>query len=73
MASTTNEVRERFVKAVHRERPERIPVAFCISSQYICRRFGVAVSDYLYDPATKLRVQCAFQDEYPEAMLVPGI
>jgi uroporphyrinogen decarboxylase len=73
MASTGHDVLEGFVKAVRRERPRRIPVAFCISSQYICRRFGVAIKDYLYDPATKLRVQCAFQDTYPQAMIVPGI
>jgi uroporphyrinogen decarboxylase len=73
VGSTGGEVREAFVKAVRRDRPRHIPVAFCISSQYICRRFGVAVRDYLYDPATKLRVQCAFQDAHPEAMLVPGI
>jgi uroporphyrinogen decarboxylase len=73
MSSTEHEVLEGFVRAVRRESPRRIPVAFCISSQYICRRFGVAVKDYLYDPETKLRVQCAFQDAYPRAMLVPGI
>ncbi len=62
-----------FQRAVRRQGPGRLPVVFCISSQYICRRFGVNVSEYLYDPATKLRVQCAFQDAYPEMMLVPGI
>jgi uroporphyrinogen decarboxylase len=73
MASTDHDVQEGFFKAVRRERPDRVPVVFCISSQYICRRFGVGVKDYLYDPATKLRVQCAFQDAYPQAMIVPGI
>ena len=66
-------VQEDFRRAVRREGPGGLPVVFCISSQYICRRFGVNVSEYLYDPATKLRVQCAFQDAYPEVMLVPGI
>jgi len=66
-------VREEVERAVRRQGPAKTPVAFCISSQYICRRFGVGVSDYLYDPQTKLRVQCAFQDAYPEALLVPGI
>jgi uroporphyrinogen decarboxylase len=73
VATTSDAVREDFLKAVRRERPGRIPVVFCISSQYICRRFGVPVRDYLYDAQTKLRVQCAFQDAYPEMMLVPGI
>jgi uroporphyrinogen decarboxylase len=66
-------VLEDFRRAVRREGPEKLPVVFCISSQYICRRFGVNVGDYLYNPQTKLRVQCAFQDAYPEMMLVPGI
>jgi uroporphyrinogen decarboxylase len=66
-------VQEDFQRAVRREGPGRLPVVFCISSQYICRRYGVNVGEYLYDPATKLRVQCAFQDAYPEMMLVPGI
>ena len=70
MATT---VLEDFRRAVQREGPEKPPVVFCISSQYICRRWGVNVSEYLYDPQTKLRVQCAFQDAYPEMMLVPGI
>ena len=48
-------------------------MVFCISSQYLCRRFGVTVQEYLYDPQTKLRLQCAFQDAYPRMMLVPGI
>ena len=73
MSATGGDVLEGFARAVRREQPSRVPVAFCISSQYICRRFGVAVKDYLYDPAVKLRVQCAFQDAYPRAMLVPGI
>jgi uroporphyrinogen decarboxylase len=64
---------EDFQRAVRRESPARQPVVFCISSQYICRRFGVNVSEYLYDPGTKLRMQCAFQDAYPGMMLVPGI
>ncbi|MBN1837490.1 MAG: uroporphyrinogen decarboxylase family protein [Spirochaetales bacterium] len=73
MGSGGSEVFEGFLRAVRRQRPRRVPVVFCISSQYICRRFGVAVRDYLYDPEVKLQVQCAFQDAYPEAMLVPGI
>ena len=66
-------VQEDFRRAVKREGPGKLPVVFCISSQYICRRYGVNVSEYLYDPQTKLRVQCSFQDAYPEMMLVPGI
>ncbi|MGQ9616496.1 MAG: uroporphyrinogen decarboxylase family protein, partial [Spirochaetota bacterium] len=73
MALQKPDVLEQFLRAVRRQHPESIPVAFCISTQYICRRFGVAVQDYLYDPAIKLRVQCAFQDAYPQAMLMPGI
>ena len=73
MALQRPDVLEGFLRAVHRKSPERTPVAFCISTQYICRRFGVTVQDYLYDPAIKLRIQCAFQDAYPQALLVPGI
>jgi uroporphyrinogen decarboxylase len=73
MAAATEAVQERFLKAARGQPPGRIPVVFCISSQYICRRYGVSVSRYLYDAETKLRVQCAFQDAYPEMMLVPGI
>ncbi len=64
---------ETFTRAVRRQSPPVLPVAFCISTQYICARYGVRVKDYLYDAETKLRVQCTFQDDYPEALLVPGI
>ncbi|MBN1836362.1 MAG: uroporphyrinogen decarboxylase family protein [Spirochaetales bacterium] len=73
MGPHAGEVLEGFLRAARREAPGRVPVVFCISSQYICRRFGVSVRDYLYDPEVKLRVQCAYQDAYPQAMLIPGI
>jgi len=66
-------VLDNFLRAVHREHPERIPVASCISSQYICDLYGVGVKDYLFDSHKKLEVQCAFQDQWPELMIVPGI
>ncbi len=64
---------ELFLAAVRRQRPARVPVVSCISSQYICRKAGVAVTDYLYDARVKLETQRAFQDEHPGMMLVPGI
>jgi len=73
MSSTDHDVVEGFLAAVRREWPDRVPVVFCISSQYICRLFGVSFKDYLFKPEIKLRVQCAFQDAYPQAMIVPGI
>jgi len=66
-------VQENFLAAVRRSRPAKVPVVSCISSQYICRRAGVAVKDYLYDARVKLATQRAFQDEHPGVMLVPGI
>jgi len=66
-------VQEGFLQAIRRERPPRVPVVSCISSQYICRKAGVGVKDYLFDPRIKLETQRAFQDEHPEMMLVPGI
>ncbi len=66
-------VQDRFLKAIRRQGPDRVPVVSCISSQYICRKAGVAVKDYLFDPRIKLATQRAFQDEHPEMMLVPGI
>ena len=65
--------RDLFLAAVRRTRPAQVPVVSCISSQYICRRAGISVADYLYDARVKLSTQCAFQDEHPEMMLVPGI
>jgi uroporphyrinogen decarboxylase len=62
-----------FLAAVRRTRPARLPVASCISSQYICRKAGVAVADYLFDARTKLAAQLAFQEEHPGLLLVPGI
>jgi uroporphyrinogen decarboxylase len=64
---------DNFLRAVHRERPERIPVASCISSQYICDLYGVGVKEYLFNSRKKLEIQCAFQDHWPELMIVPGI
>ena len=66
-------VQDGFLAAVRRRHPPKVPVVSCISSQYICRRAGVAVKDYLYDARTKLAAQLAFQDEHPAMMLVPGI
>ena len=62
-----------FLAAVRRTRPARLPVASCVSSQYICRRAGIPVADYLFDARLKLETQLAFQDEHPELLLVPGI
>jgi uroporphyrinogen decarboxylase len=73
MAAPSAQVQSDFIKAVKRESPDKAPVAACISSQYICWRSGVNVSDYLYDPRLKLQVQCSFQDEHPDLLLVPGI
>jgi uroporphyrinogen decarboxylase len=73
MAAYSTEVRDNFIKAVERRHPDQVPVAACISSQYICARSGVNMHDYLYDPQIKLKVQCAFQDEHPDILLVPGI
>jgi uroporphyrinogen decarboxylase len=73
MATASPSVLESFTRTVGGDFRQPGPAVFCISSQYICRHFGVDVGEYLYDPATKLQVQCAFQDAYPEAMLVPGI
>lgn len=73
MSVSSTAVLNNFIRAINGDRPKRIPVVFCISSQYICKRFRVNVKDYLYNAETKLSVQCAFQDEYPEIMLVPGI
>jgi uroporphyrinogen decarboxylase len=73
MAESTSPVLDNFMKAIRRERPASVPVAFCISSQYICAQSGVDVKRYLYDPDIKLKTQCAFQDAYPDMMLVPGI
>jgi uroporphyrinogen decarboxylase len=73
MAVQSAEVLNNFIKAVKRDHPKQVPVAACISSQYICKRSGVNVADYLYDPQLKLQVQCSFQDEHPDLLLVPGI
>ena len=73
MAAQSSAVLDNFIKAVKRDRPGKVPVAACISSQYICKRSGVNVADYLYDPRLKLEVQCSFQDEHPDLLLVPGI
>lgn len=73
MSPKIDDVVDGFIRAVKRERPRRVPVACCISSPYICSRFGVGVSDYLFDAPTKLKLQCAFQEQYPEMMIVPGI
>jgi uroporphyrinogen decarboxylase len=73
MAARPGEISTNFLKAVKRGYPDKVPVAACISSQYICKRFGVKVTDYLYDPQLKLQVQCSFQDEHPGLLLVPGI
>lgn len=70
---TSPSVQDRFLRAIRRQRPDRVPVVSCISSQYICHKAGVAVKDYLFDPRIKLETQRAFQDEHPEIMLVPGI
>jgi uroporphyrinogen decarboxylase len=64
---------ELFLAAARRQRPPRVPVVSCISSQYICREAGVAMPDYLYDARVKLATQLAFQDAHPDLMLVPGI
>jgi uroporphyrinogen decarboxylase len=71
MSTTT--VQDRFLAAIRRTGPAQVPVVSCISSQYICRKAGIGVKQYLEDPAVKLAAQRAFQDEYPEMMLVPGI
>jgi len=73
MAEQPNSVHEGFLKAVRREHPGKVPVVFCISSQYLCEREGIDVRKYLYDPEIKLGAQCSFQDAYPDMMLVPGI
>jgi uroporphyrinogen decarboxylase len=73
MPAYSTEVQDNFIRAVQRSHPDKVPVASCISSQYICARFGVNVRDYLYDPQIKLKVQCVFQDEHPDIMFVPGI
>ena len=43
-------VQDRFLRAIRRQGPDRVPVVSCISSQYICRKAGVGVKDYLFDP-----------------------
>jgi uroporphyrinogen decarboxylase len=73
MSCHSNEVLDRFVRAIKREHPDRTPVVCCISSPYICELFSVNVMDYLFDTQLKLKLQCAFQDEFPEMMIVPGI
>jgi uroporphyrinogen decarboxylase len=66
-------VQDGFLAAVRQNRPAKVPVVSCISSQYICRRTGVGVKNYLYDARIKLATQRAFQDEHPGMMLVPEI
>jgi uroporphyrinogen decarboxylase len=71
MSSPT--VQDAFLRAIRRQGAGPVPVVSCISSQYICRRAGIPVADYLFDARVKLSTQRAFQDEHPDMMLVPGI
>jgi uroporphyrinogen decarboxylase len=60
-------------RAVGFDYPRSVPVACCISSPYICGLYGANVKDYIFDAQLKLKIQCAFQEEFPEMMIVPGI
>ncbi len=64
---------DNFFRAVGFDLPYSIPVACCISSPYICSLYGAGMKDYLFDAELKLKLQCAFQKEFPEMMIVPGI
>jgi hypothetical protein len=55
-------VQEGFLGAIRREHPPKVPVVSCVSSQYICRKAGVGLKDYLFDPRIKLETQRTFQD-----------
>ncbi len=73
MSIQSKEVLNNFLRAINHKQPERIPVVLCISTPYICELFGVKYEDYYFNSELKLKVQCAFQDKYPEMILIPGI
>ncbi|MCG2661209.1 MAG: hypothetical protein L6437_13305 [Kiritimatiellae bacterium] len=73
MSASHLSIKENFIKAVRREIPQRIPVASCLSTGYICDLFNVPLKDYYFNSELKLKTQLAFQDKYPGLMLIPGI
>ena len=66
-------IKENFIKATSFSNPERLPVACCISTCYICDLFNISLKDYFLNSELKLKIQCAFQDKYPNILLLPGI
>ncbi len=64
---------DNFFRAAKHKTPHSLPVACCVSSPYICSLYGAGMKNYLFDAELKLKIQCAFQNEFPEMMIVPGI
>lgn len=72
MANKYN-ILENFSRAARRQKTENTPVAFCLSTAYICDLFKIDMKDYYHNVELKMKTQCAFQDKYPEVVLFPGI
>jgi len=73
MVCLQNNILENFARTARQERTKNIPVVFCLSTAYICDLFKIRLIDYYHNVELKLKTQCAFQDKYPEVMLIPGI
>lgn len=73
MAFYQDKISENFTRAARKEKTEYIPVAFCLSTAYICDLAKISLGDYYHNVDLKLKTQCDFQDKYPDVVLYPGI
>ena len=60
-------------KAARGEKPERVPVVLWNKGPINAEYGGVTVDQYYSSLEVALRAQIAFQEEYPSAILIPGL
>jgi uroporphyrinogen decarboxylase len=66
-------VLENFDAAVAMKEPEQVPVCIWSVAVWYLVQNGINVKDYYQGLDLKLNAQVACQDEYPEAIMLPGI
>lgn len=63
---------ERFLKAVHFEEVDHIPVVLWCSARYFASLAGMSIFDFIYDPSKKVEAQLYVYNRFPEVTFVPG-
>jgi uroporphyrinogen decarboxylase len=71
--SASRTVGQRFEDIVGGRSLDDVLVAIWNTAPFLNARTGVPLRDYYFDSETKLRVQCGFQEAFPDFFCFPGI